>query len=116
MPTVHLSIPDKMYKELKDKAASMGIQVTDLIKIYAIQGLKYGFDSGVDMNFVSGLKEDIEKINGELKERITKLEGRYYELVELVNYLFKRVDTLQEIVESRVALVPRDKIENIDLS
>jgi len=39
MPTVHLALPEGVYNELKNRAAELGIQVTDLIKLYIKIGL-----------------------------------------------------------------------------
>ena len=34
MPTIHISVPDRVYRELKEAADVYGIQVTDLIKVF----------------------------------------------------------------------------------
>lgn len=33
MPTIHLSLPEQLYSELKKRSEEMGIQMTDLVKV-----------------------------------------------------------------------------------
>ncbi len=102
MPTVHLSIPDKVYMQLKQKAAEVGIQVTDLIKLYAIQGMKYGLEvGGGNFEALMEASKRIDMLQKDIMKKLSNLEGKYYELLEQVNYLYKRVNLLQELVESR---------------
>jgi predicted nuclease with TOPRIM domain len=112
MPTVHLSVPDRVYEQLKEKAAELGIQVTDLIKLYINQGVKYGLTHGG--GYLEALKEASKRMDvleTEVKHKLNVLEGRYYELMEQITYLFKRINLLQELVESRTPVISKENIE-----
>ncbi|MCE4605722.1 MAG: hypothetical protein F7B59_00095 [Desulfurococcales archaeon] len=109
MPTVHLSIPDKVYAELKEKAAEMGIQVTDVIKLYIKQGLAYGLNQGGgELEALKEATRRMDVLETEVKHKLNMLEGRYYELMEQITYLFKRINLLQELVESRTPVIPQE--------
>ena len=107
MPTVHISIPSKMYEELKKKAAEIGIQVTDLIKLYIRQGLQNGlmpisFASPEEMKApIGGSGEELKALKRtiqELRREIINLKGKYHETMEFYKYLNERIDTLEEMV------------------
>ncbi len=103
MPTVHLSLPEKVYRQLKERAAEMGIQVTDLIKIYITRGLTGGVASpavGVSDEAFNKLAEKVERLEKKLASQRILLEGRYKEVEELVRYVLERIEMLEEIVES----------------
>ncbi len=103
MPTVHLSLPEKVYRQLKERAAEMGIQVTDLIKIYITRGLAGGVASpavGVSDEAFNKLAEKVERLEKKLASQRILLEGRYKEVEELVRYVLERIEMLEEIVES----------------
>lgn len=106
MPTVHLSLPNSVYTRLKEKAASMGIQVTDLIKIYIKMGLDGRLEEG------GGKDKELEALYNkidELERRVRSntvgvitMRGKLREIEELVAYLIQRIETLEEqIVASR---------------
>jgi hypothetical protein len=108
LPTVHLSIPDKMYQELKARAASMGIQVTDIIKMFIQFGLKNGL-AGMMEGGSQELKRDVQNI----ESRLTRLEkkvntdimyvkGKVKEFEEMFNFLIERMDQLEELMEKVV--------------
>ena len=105
MPTVHLSLPEKVYRELKLKAAQLGIQVTDLIKIYINNGLK----TGITGPYVPASDKNIEKRIDELAEKIENLEktvnatklytrGKVRELEEMFIFLQDRIDQIEDIL------------------
>jgi len=106
LPTVHISIPSKMYDELKKKAAEIGIQVTDLIKLYIRQGLQNGLmpiDTGYSENSKNprasaGELRALKKEIHELRKEIMSLKGKYHEAIEFYEYLYERIDTLEEMV------------------
>lgn len=106
MPTVHLSLPNSVYTRLKEKAAEMGIQVTDLIKFY----IKLGLDG--ELHEGRGKDKELEALYAKLEELerrlrantigVISVRGKLRELEELIAYLNERIDTLEEqIVESR---------------
>jgi len=104
MPTVHLSLPDKVYRELKKKAAELGIQVTDLIKIYINQGLEHGIIGPRNGERKSSLIEERElEKRAEEAYRVataTKLyvQGKIRELEAMISFLLERFDQLEEVV------------------
>jgi len=86
IPTVHLSLPERVYGELKDLASGMGIQITDLIKMFIKQGL-HG-----DLRASEGL------VNERIKnydEEITYLKGKVYVLESLLNDLLTKSDEIE---------------------
>ncbi|MEM3230875.1 MAG: hypothetical protein QXM63_06195, partial [Metallosphaera sp.] len=85
MPTIHLSLPEWMYEELKRKAEDMGIQVTDLVKFY----IKNGMEGG---NQENSRNEKTEK----LEESVAYLEARVAQLDLLVMELVRRLKVIEE--------------------
>lgn len=79
MPTIHLSLPESLYEELKQKAEDMGVQITDLVKFYIKQGLE-------------------EKYNEKREEK----DEKYIKLEESVAYLEAKVAQLDTLVEELV--------------
>lgn len=78
MPTVHLSIPESLYERMRRKSEELGIQVTDLIKIYIKQGLEER-------------DEAKEKSNDVLEENVLMLEVRMRQLEAIVNEIVERM-------------------------
>ena len=102
MPTVHLSLPDATYRELKRRAGEMGIQVTDLIKLYIKIGLDRGFSTSnkEDSEVVAHLASRMEKIEREYRMKMTILEGKYRQLEEMLTYILERVDSIEDLITS----------------
>ena len=80
MPTIHLSLPESLYEELKRKAEDLGVQITDLVKFY--------------------IREGLEERENEDEER--KSDGKYEKLEETVAYLEAKVAQLDVLVEELV--------------
>ncbi|EZQ10817.1 hypothetical protein CM19_03000 [Candidatus Acidianus copahuensis] len=78
MPTIHLSIPEWMYDELKRKAEDMGIQVTDLVKFYIKEGIE-------------GETKSQQKDSTQVEESITFLEAKVAQLDALLGEVMKRL-------------------------
>ncbi len=111
MPTVHLSMPDKLYRELKEAAESYGIQVTDLIKIIVKANLalaKNGkITGGAVGEEVSNVKERLEKLESEFTEEKQRIECMIRSFVKMLKSLEERVDELElelEEVKEKVGL------------
>ncbi len=100
MPTVHLSLSDAMYKQLKDKSDEIGIQVTDLIKLYIKLGLQGGLSprQAADEGLLVNLSNRLDKVERELKLKVTMMEGRYRQLEETLEYLLQRMDSLEDLI------------------
>ncbi|MCE4617559.1 MAG: hypothetical protein F7C32_03130 [Desulfurococcales archaeon] len=109
MPTVHLSVPDRIYSQLKQKAAEMGIQVTDLIKLYINEGLKHGFGFGIEKASIDEALSEFRKEIEDMKKELITLKGRYHELYEIYRNMFHRTELLREIIESRLGPVDAEK-------
>ncbi len=89
IPTVHLSLPDKLYEELRQLASSMGIQVTDLIKIFIKQGL-YG-----NLQVENPTIQKLNSHDGEL----TYVKGKMYLIEKLMNDMMDKMDNLERRLE-----------------
>ncbi len=95
MPTVHLSLPEKVYRELKRYADYMGVQITDLIKFMINNGLDV-------LRQKYGVKEDYENTLKLVIESIEKLERRLA-LIELrIKEQELRFQEYMENIESRI--------------
>ncbi|MFP3265088.1 MAG: hypothetical protein RXO54_04570 [Acidilobus sp.] len=101
MPTVHLSLSDAMYKQLKEKSDEIGIQITDLIKLYIKMGLQGGLASKQEGSadvLMANLSNRLDKVERDLKLKVTMMEGRYRQLEEALDYILQRLDTLEDLV------------------
>ena len=116
MPTVHLSLPEQTYRELKERASQLGIQVTDLIKIYIRMGLERGFASreARDDEALAAVSRKVDKLEREVRIKMTMVEGRYRQLEEALNFLIERVEMLEEaIAEVRASRVGREAVDRV---
>jgi hypothetical protein len=77
LPTIHLSIPEAIYEKLRSKSEEMGIQVTDLVKVFIRKGLEEGREE----------KESVQKY----EESIAFLEAKVAQLEYLVAEMGKRL-------------------------
>ncbi len=98
MPTVHLSLPDSVYRKLKERAGELGIQVTDLIKIYIKNGLEGSIFRSRELDSIEILAKRIENVEKEFRTKTIMLEGRYREVMEILNYIIERVEQLEDIL------------------
>jgi len=97
MPTVHLALPEGVYNELKNRAAELGIQVTDLIKLYIKIGLDRSYGAGqADSEGIASLARRLEKLERDFRLKTTIAEGRVRELEETLKYVIERLETLEE--------------------
>lgn len=104
MPTVHVSIPDKMYQELKEAADAFDIQITDLVKILIRNYLplvKQGILSIPDMSYVEGYKE-IRSFIETLEKRINEIDTLSKSFIRasslMLQKLEEKIDKLEEEV------------------
>lgn len=99
MPTIHLSIPEGMYEELRKKAEDMGIQITDLVKFYIRQGMEKEEEG-----------ENAEK-NTECEENIAFLEAKVAQLDAIVGELVRKLKNIEDedIGEEEVELKEREE-------
>ncbi len=86
IPTVHLSMPERLYEELRELASSMGIQITDLVKMFIKQGLH------------GDLKSDGLAIQSKMKDyenEITYLKGKLFVMESMLNELLSKNEELE---------------------
>ncbi len=98
MPTVHLALPDSLYSELKARAAELGIQVTDLIKLYIKMGLDKSFNPQGDKELIATIARKVEKLEKELRLKYTINEGKLKEFDETLKYIIERLEMLEDAV------------------
>ncbi|BAK54323.1 MULTISPECIES: hypothetical protein [Sulfolobaceae] len=99
MPTIHLSLPESLYEELKRKAEELGVQITDLVKFYIRQGLE------------ERDKEDREEKDDKyekLEESVAYLEAKVAQLDALVEELVQRL-LEKESEEEEVEVISKDE-------
>ncbi|AWR96641.1 hypothetical protein DFR86_03115 [Acidianus sulfidivorans JP7] len=87
MPTIHLSLPESMYEELRKKADEMGIQITDLVKFYIRQGIEEKDN-----------KQESAR-NAEYEESIAFLEAKVAQLDAMVAELVKKLRDIEDMEE-----------------
>ena len=83
MPTVHLSLPEALYERLRETAEEMGIQVTDLIKLYIKQGLESSGNSRQ--------KDSTEKRIEAIEENVLYLMAMYSQLNVMLSEVLKKL-------------------------
>ncbi len=98
IPTVHVSLPEGMYEELRRVATSMGIQITDLIKMYIRLGLQDSLISGGYSQYANGFKE--------LVDRLIYIEGKIALLDETLRETVKKLQELEERIEELESPMP----------
>jgi len=84
LPTVHLSLPEKIYTELKREAEEYGMQVTDIIKMFIREGLE---------------RRRKERNVPSVDDRIEILEIQVGQLRDMFEELYKRMEDLREAIE-----------------
>ena len=92
MPTIHLSLPEGMYDELKQKADELGIQMTDLVKIFIKKCREGDSDDEKD--------EEENKRDTKYEESIAFLEAKVAQLDGLLLEVLKKLQMLEEEKES----------------
>jgi methionine synthase II (cobalamin-independent) len=116
LPTVHLSLPEQTYRELRERAQQLGIQVTDLIKIYIKMGLERGFTSRSEEpgEALAAVSRKVDRLERDVRIRMTMIEGRYRQLEEALNFLIERVEMLEEaIAELKASRVGREAYDRV---
>jgi len=109
MPTIHLSLPEGIYRELKRYSESLGVQMTDLVKFMINKGLdelreKYGYNKDEEivntLNVIMHSIENIERKITLLELRIKENEIKMKEFMDSVDNRISDMElTLQELQE-----------------
>jgi uncharacterized protein (DUF342 family) len=111
VPTVHLSLPEAVYSELKELAAELGIQVTDLIKVMIREGIEKRRAELLERRrrqqqeateTLIQVLQKIEKLQQQLEEYQTFVEGELYRINQSLKSLKHRVTKLEDMVEERL--------------
>ncbi|ABM80516.1 ribbon-helix-helix domain-containing protein [Hyperthermus butylicus] len=119
MPTIHLSLPESVYNELKEYADEMGMQITSLVKMLIREGLeKLRRERAERMRkqeekmtqVMLQILNELEQLRRELQEFRTYTEGELYRLNSVVSKLRKRVDKLEDEVEARLIHVEEPEL------
>ncbi|MGC8674869.1 hypothetical protein [Fervidicoccus sp.] len=97
MPTVHLSISDKLYDELREIAEEYGIQITDLIKVFIKNNLK-----AARRGTLSPDNEDTEKLE-ELEEKIEQISSQIIQLNKFTERQLKIQNSMIKALEEKVS-------------
>ena len=101
MPTIHLSVPERMYRELKREAEKLGIQVTDLVKMFIKQSLdqirrnELREEEQYNATKLDQILKLIEQLRNDMEARFAYLEGRIYQLNEVVKHVTRRIEELE---------------------
>lgn len=103
IPTVHISLPEGVYEELKRVAASMGIQVTDLIKMY----IRLGLQDSLTLRHGQPYSDDIK----ELANRLVYIEGKLALLDESLRETMKKLIEVEERVKELESPIPSTMIK-----
>lgn len=110
MPTVHLSLPENTYRELKKYANHLGVQVTDLIKMFISKGIeeyreKFRVQDRTDelIATINTVVKTLEKIDKKLRYLELRIRENEVKIKEYISDLETRISdlelSLQEIQE-----------------
>ncbi len=94
IPTVHISLPEKLYSRLKRIASDMGIQITDLIKMF----IKAGLDGGT---IVTSNAPNIPSnaTLSKVEKEVSYLKGRVYIMDLVIKDLQSKIEELERRLE-----------------
>ncbi len=102
MPTIHLSLPEWIYEELKRKADEMGVQITDLVKFY----IKMGLEGSLNSRSKKG--EDDDDKYSKLEESVIYLEARMSQLEAIISELMRKIEE-EEDEEEEVEILNKNE-------
>ncbi|MCX8185191.1 MAG: hypothetical protein RMI56_04240 [Sulfolobales archaeon] len=98
IPTVHVSLPEGVYEELKRVASSMGIQITDLIKMYIRLGLHDSLISENKLYHGENFKDIVD--------RLVYIEGKLAVLDETLRETVRKLQEVEERVKELESPIP----------
>jgi len=120
VPTVHLSLPEGVYSELKELAKELGIQVTDLIKVMIREGIERRRKELVEARrrreeeateTLLQVLQRLEELQQQLEEYRAYVEGELYRISHSINGLKRRVARLEDTVEERLIPVEPELVQ-----
>lgn len=103
IPTVHISLPEGVYEELKRVATSMGIQITDLIKMYIRLGLQDSLISGQRLTYSDDYRDIVNKL--------VYVEGKLALLDETLREAVRKLQEVEERVKELESPIPTTMIK-----
>ena len=106
IPTVHLSLPEAVYRELRREAEELGIQITDLIKILIKEGLERRRNNSAQNNGGSAGVNVDKNVLEEILGRLYYLEGMLVTLSETVKFLSFKIEELETSSSEELNLEP----------
>jgi cell fate (sporulation/competence/biofilm development) regulator YmcA (YheA/YmcA/DUF963 family) len=101
MPTIHLSVPDRVYRDLKEAAEVYGIQITDLIKVFIRNNIDLAKQGKLTANSSSNME-------------IQELRGKVEELSRIIEEM-QRTSESQARIFASVLKALEDRLTNLEL-
>ena len=107
IPTVHLSLPESVYRELRKEAEQLGIQITDLIKVMIRESLERRKAQNNFRNNNGNATSSTDKnLLEEILGRLYYLEGMLTTLSETVKFLSFKIEELEASSSEELGLEP----------
>ncbi len=123
MPTIHLSVPEKVYRELKEAAEVYGIQITDLVKVFIrnnIEAAKKGklhsaLSSSDELEKLvekQGFLENLVKDQGrEVERQVRIIMSMLRALEDRLSSLELELEEIREKVEGEAPIIEPELID-----
>ncbi len=109
MPTIHLSLPEGVYRELRKYADYMGVQITDLVKFMINKGLeelrqRIGKQQEVELEgtlkLILASIEKVEKKMALMELRLREQEIKFKEYIDNIESKISDLElAIQEVQE-----------------
>lgn len=114
MPTVHLSISDKLYEELREAAEQYGIQVTDLIKVFIKNDIKFAKQGAltpgaIDADKIKKLEEGLSSLSESFQAMIKMMERQIKVQNAMIKALEEKILNLELAIEELEEKVEKEK-------
>ena len=138
--TIHVTVPDSVYDELREYASEMGLAVSGLVRLFIKEGLERLRRKRRRLRLLGQLGESVaadgeaeeaaaevpdvlvevlarlEKLQQMVEERLTAIEGDLYRMRIQLNNLRRRVSRLEDVVEDKVMPVEVDAGDLLEAS
>jgi len=120
VPTIHLSLSERVYREIEEVAAALGMTRTALVKMFVLDGLKKAKEelkrrrSSEEQatELMLQIMTQLTELQEKLDERLAMLEGELYRLNSTVQRLKKKVAMLEDRVDEMTIKVPSPALVN----
>ena len=107
MPTIHLSVPEKVYEELRRRAEEMGIQITDLVRIAIKECIvnngmpRRAASRAASEEAVEALAKKVDALERSVKLQVMRLKGKQKELEDFLQYVLERLEMIEDMLGSQ---------------